>query len=500
MTVNKQNDTVSTKNCISFSCISNCFTFSWGSYVYLQMRTLIFIFSTLFYLNLYSQIQTPKTPTFNGATTVSPNGNHASNIIQQQNRAAMKAMGYSPPPTQKDIQARIEAERQANYSQQRVTNQRMATYLQLKNEWTTNYNPTIPANRIPNPVSPEFIQAEQHYKNALNDIVDQLEGKKEIDYIKAIHAVENAYYNNTLPYDYFYNEFKKSAEVVQQYVREQGKNPNNKFDLQWGILDYLSDTITITNIINETKTIHYPQQYDFDDPFGNKDYANRLVTKLNQTNVGQCQTMPMRGKAIAEILGVQFHIANAPNHNFIMYNDEEGNTFNFETTQGLSVTDVAVMRGTKINTKALHSKAYMQPLTMRQSIAESLLNLTDGYEAKFKTIGDGKFILKCVDIALKEFPNGENNIRAHLIRYNTYIQLFDQLANKYKTNSKEELIKNYPEAKILNDKIVATDNKLTELGFTEWTKTEYDSWLQELADEKEKRGDNLIFRSLEISR
>ena len=106
-------------------------------------------------------------------------------------------------------------------------------------------------------------------------------------------------------------------------------------------------------------------------------------------------------------------------------------------------------------------------------------------------------------IAVKEFPENENNIRVHVIRYNTAIQIKAQLKYKYKVNTDEELLKVYPPSKKWDDIKTTADKKLDELGFVEWSLDEFNQYLKDMAEEKKKReqrGGNLIFRSLELPR
>ena len=100
----------------------------------------------------------------------------------------------------------------------------------------------------------------------------------------------------------------------------------------------MTDTIRVSNAGQGTLK-HLPYCYDFEDFRGEKDYRKMFVSKLLRTNTGQCHSMPLLYKLLADRLGVQTYISMAPNHTFISIKDERGNLYRYETTNGHFTTD-----------------------------------------------------------------------------------------------------------------------------------------------------------------
>ena len=82
-----------------------------------------------------------------------------------------------------------------------------------------------------------------------------------------------------------------------------------------------------------------PYSYDFDDPFGHKDWDNMFVSKLLNTGKGNCHSLPYLYKIIAEELGISAHLALAPNHIYIKHKNEKDGWYNTELTSGIFPID-----------------------------------------------------------------------------------------------------------------------------------------------------------------
>jgi hypothetical protein len=75
-----------------------------------------------------------------------------------------------------------------------------------------------------------------------------------------------------------------------------------------------------------------------------------------------------------------------------------------------------------IHLDALKNGIYMDTLSLKQSVTLCLVDLAQGYQAKFG-IQDGSFILQCCETALKYFPN---YINALLLKAETLTALYRQ--------------------------------------------------------------------------
>lgn len=72
-----------------------------------------------------------------------------------------------------------------------------------------------------------------HYQKAFEELTDMLEGKAPLDLKKAIHAVENAYYKNTLPFEDFDGAIKARANLI--YKRLGKKRHEKRHRQEMGI-------------------------------------------------------------------------------------------------------------------------------------------------------------------------------------------------------------------------------------------------------------------------
>lgn len=75
----------------------------------------------------------------------------------------------------------------------------------------------------------------------------------------------------------------------------------------------------------------------------------------------------------------------------------------------------------------------MKALSDKEAVAMTLVDLAQGYQAKFG-IEDGSFILMCCDTALKHFPN---YINALLLKAETLTELYKQQGEE--TEQKQKL-------------------------------------------------------------
>lgn len=110
----------------------------------------------------------------------------------------------------------------------------------------------------------------------------------------------------------------------------------------------------------------------------------------------------------------------------------------------------------------------MEALSDKKSVALTLVDLAQGYQAKYG-IQDGSFMLKCCDTALNHFPN---YINALLLKG-------DILTAKYKDSQDEDLLSE------MNDIYSLIHN----LGYRKMPSEMYANWLESL-----KNGDNTDIR------
>ena len=151
---------------------------------------------------------------------------------------------------------------------------------------------------------------------------------------------------------------------------------------------------------------HKPFTYDFDDTGGKADFTKQFVTKVMRTHTGQCRSLPMYYKVLAETLGAEAYIAYAPAHVFIRYRNEDKmypeEWVNVELTTHQITPEFFYREHFEISDKAIANKVYLAPLTDRETVAAQLADLAFGYWNKFKYYD--AFTRLCAAKSLEYYP------------------------------------------------------------------------------------------------
>ena len=120
--------------------------------------------------------------------------------------------------------------------------------------------------------------------------------------------------------------------------------------------------------------------YDFDDPKGTR-LEDKLLPHYLATRTGQCVSMPILFLVLAQRIGLDVALAQAPNHEFVMLRGDDGQWLNLETTgNGASTKLETYQRQSPMSKESLQHGAYMRPLTKREAVAsmvEEVLQLYD---------------------------------------------------------------------------------------------------------------------------
>lgn len=290
-----------------------------------------------------------------------------------------------------------------------------------------------------------------------------LHDSTKLSFKRAVFITENAYLGGSLSYAAYNNEIKLIAQKLIAFVKERGLQ-QYKTALHFAIFHFM----TQADILNGGK----PYSYDFNDIFGENDFKQTFVTKLMKTHQGNCHSLPMFYKILAEELKIEAFLALAPQHMYIKHVDEEGNWVNLELTNWHPSSDAWIISSSGINTEAIKSGIYMEPLNLQQSVAFCLLDLAYAHQHKY---GYDGFYLKCTQLALKHFPK---SINAILMQANYFIVLGER---EYKANGLSPL------AKELEQKIQALEKLAAQLGFKKAPNELVQQWELEMEKEKQKQ-------------
>lgn len=327
------------------------------------------------------------------------------------------------------------------------------------------------------------------YKQASDSLIRMLHGQKPLSYKKAVFYSEWPFFENELKYDDFNGAIQNSIELIKLKMK-QDKLPNNDLAKNWMIYQFMSDTLKIKLTVPEKRTItHFPMRYDFEDFWGEKDWTKGMVSKLLSMQTGQCHSMPLLYLILSEELRSKAYLAYSPEHSYIKIKLPSGKFQNIELTNGYLTTDSYILSNGFIKSEALANKVYMDTLSKKQVIANSLLDLAKGYHRKYDF---DEFYLECVNTALQYHPN---NVVGHLMKGNYYYWLIQEIIAQDPAITKRPK-EQVPEFWAIVDATRKQKEILDALGYEPMPKEAYEEWLKGVEKEKSKQMKNVIQESL----
>lgn len=319
-------------------------------------------------------------------------------------------------------------------------------------------------------------QIRQNYKFAFFEL-QKMAKSNSVNIKNAVFVTENAYFDNDLDSNVYNKSITKLVELIEAVSnsRELLYNGTDKEDIQklGSIFTIMTDSIPL-QIDSLIIAYHLPFIYDFNDIWGEKEWSNMFVTKLLATRKGNCHSLPFLYKILAEELGVEAHLALAPNHIYIKTKSEKFGWYNTELTSGMFPIDAWIMASGYIHLNAIQNQLYMSALDDKQSIAICMTDLAEGYARKTE-FSDPDFIIMCCDTALSYFPNYVN---AMLLKIKTRKYQFETELQKDEPN--KELADEY------FNEMQTLASTLHQLGYRQMPKEMYLDWLISLKLEQDK--------------
>lgn len=242
------------------------------------------------------------------------------------------------------------------------------------------------------------------YEKAYQEINGMLSGKKKISLKRAVYLSENAFLDGKLDYEAdFCRPISQVASFLKRFV-VANKLDKYKTSKQIALCDFMFRPWSGNG--------YKPFVYDVTEEYPKDDWHYQLVSRTLKTHNGQCYSLPWTMKLFAEELGADIHIALAPRHCFIMYKDID-NLFpedwvNVEVTSHQYQPTWWVKKDFQILDSAIIVGTYLTPLSDKQALACQMENLAFGYQHKYNVYD--VFTLKCVNVALKYYPQNPNAI------------------------------------------------------------------------------------------
>ena len=243
------------------------------------------------------------------------------------------------------------------------------------------------------------------YQSAYKTLERVLQNEQQMRFADAVFIVENAYSDGSLNK----NRFESQIDLLKRIVT--GIHESSPLDYEYTDRETVKKHAALYSLMTDTTTVfiqddtfyHLPFTYDFDDSFGDADWQNMFVTKLLSAGKGNCHSLPYLYKIVADEIGIQAHLALAPNHIYIKSRSEKTGWYNTELTSSSFPVDAWIMASGYVHLEAIQNGVYMKALDETESTVMCVIDLAMGYDRKY--IGnDGTFVLRCCELASGIFP------------------------------------------------------------------------------------------------
>lgn len=234
-----------------------------------------------------------------------------------------------------------------------------------------------------------------HFEMAYSEIAAMLDGQDSISLKRSVFLQEWAYLDGQPNYLAYCEQIDSIATALRKFIHANNLQ-HYRTGGNYALFEYFSRPYSMNG--------HRPFTYDFDDFSGSDDYTKLFVTKVTRTHSGQCRSLPMYYKVLAETIGAEAYITFAPQHLFIRHHDEQSPSkwVNVELTTQSLAREIFYIENFGISDEAIRNKVYLYPLSDKETVAYLLSELAAGYFRKYGKFDD--FILKCADKSLEYYP------------------------------------------------------------------------------------------------
>lgn len=237
----------------------------------------------------------------------------------------------------------------------------------------------------------------RHYRQAYLEMSDMLDGKIPLSVKRAVFLAEWAYFDGDLDYNAYCYGIDTAVAFLQRFITTNGLG-QYKTGKNLALTEYFFRPYSGNG--------HKPFIYDFNDASVATDFSYQFVSKVMRTHRGQCRSLPMYYKVLAEAIGAEAYIAYVPAHVFIRYRNEDKmypeEWVNVELTTHQITPEFFYKEHFEISDKAVENKVYLVPLTDRETVASQLADLAFGYWSKYKCYDE--FTRYCCEKSLEYYP------------------------------------------------------------------------------------------------
>jgi hypothetical protein len=327
----------------------------------------------------------------------------------------------------------------------------------------------------------------QLYETGFLQLKGMLEGNIRYDLKRAVFLTENMFMNG----QYDYGQFKRDIANLVQLGRglaadSAHPNPAARF---LALHQLMTDTVRV-RFAGKVVMAHRPFTYDFEDFLGHEDHTKQFVTKLLATNTGQCHSMPLLYKLVADELGVKTYISMAPNHSYIQVKDNHGLLHSYETTNGHFTTFSYYMSTGYVKAPALKQRTFLDTLTRNEMLACRLFDLAAGYQFRH---GCDAFAEKCIVLGLHYYPHSaQGRMMACNAALTTFVKAWVAAGKPPKEQAPQ-----LPALKPLWVEVEKWRRAIDALGYEDMPPEKYALWLKQMDAQKNKASNLSAARQFE---
>lgn len=321
-----------------------------------------------------------------------------------------------------------------------------------------------------------------YYQNSYDVIHYMLLNNNLLSFKTAVFATENAFLEGKLNDDVNNQELELLIQISKVSSNKNlllyGEKDIELIKKQASIFKVITDSTSL--IIDSIHTlVHLPFSYDFVDTFGEEDWTKMFVSKLLTTGKGNCHSLPYLYKILAEEMGIPAYLAFAPNHIYIKSYSEKTGWYNTELTSGTFPIDAWIIASGYVTVEAIQNGLYMDTLSTKQSVANCLVDLAQGYQRKFGK-DNPDFVVKCCNTCLQYHPTNVNAMLTKAEAQKYYIQAQMKAKNLKKPR---DLFADNSIKKMYED-MEQTYVRLHQLGYRRMPEEMYMQWIEILNNEK----------------
>lgn len=278
--------------------------------------------------------------------------------------------------------------------------------------------------------------AKLSYAEAFDELHQMLRGERQVSYKRAVFVTENAYLEGQISYSDFLLEIDRLVKLTKAVAATDGLTYSDKDRAQvlmaGSIFRVMKDSLFFENPGKTQRLIKKPYVYDMEDFWGERDWTKMFVIKLLYNQSGNCHSLPLLYKILAEELSVEAWLSVAPSHTYIKQWSDKTGWYNTELTTGSFPYDADIKLNSYIPTEAVVEGVFMDTLSVQETMAYIATDLVQGYVKKFG-YEDIKTPLSWLNTILEYYPNYINALllKAELQKKQYESLMFERKASDF---------------------------------------------------------------------